>query len=103
MLKNNLDMAVDTEQEIYSAEVMSNATKSMSKSDMEKAKLSSDDNDGEESCKDIIHKIKPITKAMSPTEVQEMKKKLTDAGLPVSFTKVTDVAVLKQILAIVSA
>ena len=102
ILKNNLANAVETEQEIYSAEVMSNAAKSMSKSEMEKSKADNIDNE-EVSAKDIIDKIKPITKGMSPTEVQEMKKKLTKEGLPVNYMKVTDVEVLQKILAIVSA
>lgn len=102
VLKNNLDTAVSTEQEIYSAEVMSNAAKSMSKSDMEKSKAVEVDSDIV-SCKDIIDKIKPLTKAMSPVQVQEMKKKLTEAGLPTNYAKVDDINILKQILAIVSA
>lgn len=102
VLKNNLDTAVSTEQEIYSAEVMSNAAKSMSKSDMEKSKAVEADSDVV-SCKDIVDKIKPLTKAMSPVQVQEMKKKLTEAGLPTNYAKVDDIDILKQILAIVSA
>ena len=102
VLKNNLDTAVSTEQDIYSAEVMSNAAKSMSKSDMEKSKAV-ETSDTAESCKSIIDKIKPITKAMSPVQVQEMKKKLTDAGLPTNYAKVDDINTLKQILSIVSA
>lgn len=102
VLKNSLDTAVETEQEIYSAEVMSNATKSMSKSDMEKSKAAAKSTSAV-SYQDIINQINPITKAMSPTEVQEMKKKLTDAGLPTNYKKVTDAAVLQQILDIVSA
>lgn len=103
VLKNSLSTAVETEQEIYSAEIMSNAAKSMSKSEMEKSKIAMTTDDDSESCESLIAKIKPITKAMTPPQVQEMKKKLTGAGLPTNYTKVTDVDVLKQILEIVSA
>lgn len=103
VLKNSLDTAVATEQEIYSAEVMSNATKSMSKSEMEKAKETSvepgvvSDNSVE-----IKNQIKDAIKKLSPVDKKSMKEKLTNAGLPTEYTKITDCDVLQKILAIVS-
>ena len=102
VLKNSLDTAVETEQEIYSAEVMSNATKSMSKSDMEKARV----NIEESSDEDIVSlraEIKAAITKLSPVEKKSMQESLKSAGLPISYNKVVDVDILKQILATVSA
>lgn len=103
-LKNNLDTAVETEQKIYSAEVMSNATKSMSKSDMEKIKIE-EENSGNsaESISELRDQIKSIISPLSPVDKKAMQGKLKEAGLPTAYTKVTDPAILEQILAIVSA
>lgn len=104
VLKNNLDMAVDTEQEIYSAEIMSNATKSMSKSDMEKSKIAAaSSNIADET--DIVTlkaQIKSIVSKLDPVKKNEMKAKLAEAGLPSAYTKETDPEILKAFLAIVS-
>lgn len=103
VLKNNLDTAVATEQEIYSAEVMSNATKSMSKSEMEKAKeVSSEPSSASDNSVEIKAQIKDAIKKLSPVDKKSMKEKLTDAGLPTEYTKITDCDVLNKILAIVS-
>ena len=104
VLKNSLDTAVDTEQEIYSAEIMSNATKSMSKSDMEKARAKSvgADDESDNNITELQAAIKSVVNGLNPVGKKEMKEKLTKANLPTAFTKVTDVEMLKQILAIVS-
>lgn len=104
VLKNNLDTAVATEQEIYSAEVMSNATKSMSKSEMEKAKAPSESQDSTPNAiAELQNAIKAAVNNLSPVEKKSMKDKLTEANLPTNYTKVTDPAVLQQILSVVSA
>ena len=103
-LKNNLDTAVETEQKIYSAEVMSNATKSMSKSDMEKIKIEEENSStSAESISELREQIKGIISPLSPVDKKAMQGKLKEAGLPTAYTKVTDPAILEQILAIVSA
>lgn len=103
VLKNNLDMAVETEQEIYSAEVMSNATKSMSKSDMERAKIVDETSDTIAGDIDDLRKqIKAKISPLSPVEKKTMQEKIKAAQLPTAYTKVTDVDVLSKILAIVS-
>ena len=104
VLKNSLDTAVDTEQEIYSAEIMSNATKSMSKSDMEreKAKSVAVESEVDNNVTELQSQIKTAVNGLSPVEKKAMKEKLTAANLPTAFNKVTDVEVLKQILEIVS-
>lgn len=103
VLNNNLDTAVATEQEIYSAEVMSNAAKSMSKSEMEKAKMSVQEDTSTDNASELQNSIKVAITKLSPVQKKEMQTKLKDSGLPIAFNKVTDVDILKQILDIVSA
>lgn len=103
VLNNNLDTAVATEQEIYSAEVMSNAAKSMSKSEMEKAKVSVQEDTSTDNASDLQSLIKAAITKLSPVQKKEMQTKLKDSGLPTAFNKVADVDILKQILDIVSA
>lgn len=103
VLNNNLDTAVATEQEIYSAEIMSNAAKSMSKSEMEKAKVSVQENTSTDNATELQNSIKVAITKLSPVQKKEMQTKLKDSGLPTAFNKVTDVNILKQILDIVSA
>jgi KaiC/GvpD/RAD55 family RecA-like ATPase len=103
VLNNNLDTAVATEQEIYSAEVMSNAAKSMSKSEMEKAKVSVQEDTSIDNASELQSLIKAAVTKLSPVQKKEMQTKLKDSGLPTAFNKVADVDILKQILDIVSA
>lgn len=103
VLNNNLDTAVATEQEIYSAEIMSNAAKSMSKSEMEKAKVSVQEDTSADNAVELQNSIKAAITKLSPVQKKEMQTKLKDSGLPTAFNKVTDVNILKQILDIVSA
>lgn len=103
VLNNNLDTAVATEQEIYSAEVMSNAAKSMSKSEMEKAKVSVQEDTSTDNASELQSLIKAAVTKLSPVQKKEMQTKLKDSGLPTAFNKVADVDILKQILDIVSA
>ena len=103
VLNNNLDEAVTTEQEIYSAEVMSNATKSMSKSEMEKARVidTAPDTSAEDGAA-LKAEIKAAIQKLNPVEKKEMQGKLTAAGLPTAYTKETNVEVLAKILSIVA-
>lgn len=103
VLNNNLDTAVATEQEIYSAEIMSNAAKSMSKSEMEKAKVSVQEDTSTDNASELQSLIKAAVTKLSPVQKKEMQTKLKDSGLPTAFNKVTDVSILRQILDIVSA
>lgn len=103
VLNNNLDTAVATEQEIYSAEVMSNAAKSMSKSEMEKAKVSVQEDTSIDNASELQSLIKAAVTKLSPVQKKEMQTKLKDSGLPTAFNKVANVDILKQILDIVSA
>ena len=102
VLHNSLDTAVETEQEIYSAEVMSNATKSFSKSEMEKIKQKADAKDASSDVTELQAKIKAIIGKLDPVAKSNMKAALKEKGLPVVISKVTDIAILNQILEVVS-
>lgn len=104
VLKNSLATAVETEQKIYSAEVMSNAAKSMSKSEMEKAKATESTSDtSSEEIASLKAEIKAAIQKLSPVEKKEMQGKLTAAGLPTAYTKLTDTETLAKILSIVAS
>lgn len=103
VLKNNLDTAVATEQEIYSAEVMSNATKSMSKSEMEKAKVTTSDDDfSSGDITELKAEIKAVIQKLSPVEKKAMQSKLTENNLPIQYNKLTDPDTLQKILDLIT-
>lgn len=97
VLKNNLATAVDTEQEIYSAEVMSNAAKSLSKSEMEKAKATAPEVVGADA-QSLKEQISATIKQLSPAEKKATQAKLNELGLPTVFKQLTDTTILTQIL-----
>ena len=103
VLKNSLDTAVETEQRIYSAEVMNNASKSLSKSEMEKIETanSEDTNEDASKAKELQDKIKGIVNKLDPVSKKEMKSKLETEGLPTAFSRITDIEVLTKIFELV--
>ena len=95
VLKNDLDKAVETEQEMYEKEAMElhNSLRGDSKSATE---VSSDSGVNIEAIKkEIIAK----RNALPPTEKKVMKEKLEAAGLPTAYKNVTDVDILNKVLA----
>ena len=102
VLRNNLDTAVQTEQEIYSAEVMSNATKSLSKSEMEKVKASSSVATPSGDIASLRASINASISKMTSDQKAQMKAKLEEEGLPTQFKKETDPAVLNRILELIA-
>lgn len=102
VLRNNLDTAVQTEQEIYSAEVMSNATKSMSKSDMEKAKIKVSNDTVTSDADSLRAQIKAAIANLNPVEKQAAQAQLKANNLPTAFNKVTDPVVLQNILDLIT-
>lgn len=102
VLKNDLSDAAKTEQELYAREVMGRASAPISKEAMDKEMKSVSVADDNVTAESLIDQINVITKAMTPPQVQEMKKKLVAAGLPTSYKKETNVEILKQFLAVVS-
>lgn len=103
VLHNSLDTAVATEQEIYSAEVMSNATKSLSKSEMEQVKAASENEDSTIDIADLKAQIKATISKLNPVDKQAAQAKLKENNLPVAYNKVNDPAVLQQILSIINS
>ena len=79
VLKNDLDKAVETEQEMYEKEAME-LHKSLKGDSTTTSETTSDD-------------------ALPPTEKKAMKEKLEAAGLPTAYKNVTDVETLNKVLA----
>lgn len=89
-LRNDLDKAIDTDQAIFEKQMMgSNAEHE------EKPAVTG-------SVDSLRAAIKSTVAKLDNDGKQAMKKKLTEANLPITFAKVTDVNVLQQILNIVS-
>lgn len=91
ILKNDLDNAVETDQRIFEKQMLGNEIET------EQSTQSQIDTS------DIKAEITAKIKAMTPPAKADMKKKLTDAGLPIAYTKIEDISVLKRILEIVNA
>lgn len=103
VLKNNLATAVETEQEIYTEEIMSNSTKSLSKSEMEKAKAAKPDNSSSEvDVASLKSQIKATISKLNPVDKQAAQAKLKENNLPVAYNKVNDPAILTQILSLIT-
>ena len=94
VLKNDLDKAVETEQEMYEKEAME-LHKSLKGDTNAATESSSDDTDIEAIKKEIIAK----RNALPPTEKKAMKEKLEAAGLPTAYKNVTDIEILNKVLA----
>lgn len=91
-LKNDLDNAINTDQAIFEKQMLGSD-----------AGMADDKAVAGESAESIKASIKSTVAKLSSEGKKEMKQKLTDAKLPTNFAQVTDINVLKQILATVSA
>ena len=91
VLKNDLDKAIEADQKIFEKQMLGSDT----------AADTSNDTSAEEIAA-IKAKIKAAIQNLSPVEKKEMQGKLTAAGLPTAYTKVTDTETLSKILAIVA-
>lgn len=90
-LRNDLDKAIDTDQAIFEKQMLGNNA------------TTEDKPVAVDSVNDMKAAIKSAVAKLSAAGKQDMKKKLTEANLPVNFATVTDANVLQQILSIVSA
>ena len=90
VIKNDLDKAIEADQKIFEKQMLGEefAAEAESASNNNAAELQAE--------------IKAKVNGLSPVEKKAMKEKLTKANLPTAFNKVTDEAVLKKILEIVS-
>lgn len=93
VLKNDLDKAVETEQEMYEKEAME-LHKSLNGDLATTNETAANGTDIEEIKKEIIAK----RNALPPMEKRAMKEKLEAAGLPTAYKNVTDVEILKKVL-----
>ena len=96
ILKNDLTKAVEVEQELYAKEVLGRVGVPA-----EEIETSENNNVSTVTPDSLRAEINATIKAMTPVQKTEMKKKLTEAGLPTAFKAVTDIEVLKTVLSIV--
>jgi hypothetical protein len=94
VLKNDLDKAVETEQEMYEKEAMElhNSLKSSASSD------TTDENNNSADIESMKKEIIAKRNALPPIEKKAMKEKLEAAGLPTTYKNVTDAEVLQKVL-----
>lgn len=91
-IKNDLDNAINTDQAIFEKQMLGSDTDA-----------ADDKPVSGETLEGLRAAIKSTVAKLSSEGKQEMKQRLTDAKLPTNFAKVTDINILKQILATVSA
>lgn len=92
ILKNDLDKAVETEQEMYEKEAME-----LHNSIIESNAVTSFDNNVDE-LESIKKEILAKKNALSPANKRIIKEKLDNLGLPTAYKNVTDVDILKKVL-----
>ena len=92
ILKNDLDKAVETEQEMYEKEAMQ-----LHNSIIESNTVTSSDNNVDE-LESIKKEILAKKNALSPANKRIIKEKLDNLGLPTAYKNVTDVDILKKVL-----
>lgn len=85
VIKNDLTQAVETEQKIFTKEIL-NITGDVDVPETE-----------ENSVEDIKSKISAIQKTLSPVDKPKAKAALTEKGLPVAIKSVTDINILIEI------
>lgn len=92
ILKNDLDKAVETEQEMYEKEAME-----LHNSIIESNTVTSSDNNVDE-LESIKKEILAKKNALSPANKRIIKEKLDNLGLPTAYKNVTDIDILKKVL-----
>ena len=91
VLKNDLDKAIEADQKIFEKQMLgSDAT------------TDTTNNTSADDIAALKAEIKAAIQKLSPVEKKEMQSKLTAAGLPTAYTKVTDTETLAKILSIVA-
>ena len=94
ILKNDLDKAVETEQEMYEKEAME-----LHKSLKGDSATLHENTDGNTDIEAIKKEIIAKRNALPPMEKKVMKEKLETAGLPTAYKNVTDAEILNKVLA----
>lgn len=92
ILKNDLDKAVETEQEMYEKEAME-----LHNSIIESNTTSCSDNNVDE-LESIKKEILAKKNALSPADKRTIKEKLDKLGLPTAYKNVSDIDTLKKVL-----
>ena len=97
VIKNDLTKAVEIEQDLYAKEILNGVGDKVDDNSANKTVAPTNDADT------LRAEITEFIKSLTPPQKTEMKKKLTDAGLPTAFKSVTDVVVLQKVLDTIKA
>lgn len=92
VLKNDLDKAIEEDQKIFEKQMLG-------------SDVATESTTNETSAEDVSalkSEIKAAIQKLSPVEKKEMQVKLTEAGLPTAYNKLTDSETLAKILSIVA-
>ena len=89
---NDLNKAIETDQKIFEKQMLGSDVATESTSDTSSEEIAS-----------LKAEIKAAIQKLSPVEKKEMQGKLTAAGLPTAYTKLTDTETLAKILSIVAS
>ena len=92
VIKNDLDKAIEEDQKLFEKQMLGPDASSNTASDT-----------ADDDAAALKAEIKAEVDKLSPPEKKEMKNKLSAAGLPVAYTKETNVEVLAKILSIVAS
>lgn len=95
VLKNDLDKAVETEQEMYEKEAME--LHSSIKNDVV-AKSSDTSTSTSPTPDDLRKEIVSIKNSLSPVAKKSLKEKLEAKGLPTAYKNVNDISVLQEVI-----
>ena len=91
VLKNDLDKAIEADQKIFEKQMLGSDTTTDTAKDTAAEDIAA-----------LKAEIKAAIQKLNPVEKKEMQGKLTEAGLPIAYTKVTDTETLGKILSIVA-
>lgn len=97
VIKNDLTKAVEIEQDLYAKEILNGVGDKVVDNSANKTVAPTNDADT------FRAEITEFIKSLTPPQKTEMKKKLTDAGLPTAFKSVTDVTTLQKVLDTIKA
>lgn len=91
VIKNDLNKAIEDDQKIFEKQILGSDYASEPTPDTSAEDVAA-----------LKAEIKAAINKLSPVEKKEMQGKLTEAGLPTAYTKVTDTETLAKILSIVA-
>ena len=91
VIKNDLDKAIEADQKIFEKQMLGS-----------ESAIDEKQNDSSNHSAELKAQIKAAIQKLSPVDKKAMQQKLTDAGLPTQYNKLTDVDTLQKILSLIT-